>query len=233
MSAAQHKVLDLPIHYVLQQVTNSVRHYAPDLRMTIDPCAPETTWTSVLAVVSGALKPSDKETMILSLPNARREGIKKFLFPPDSLSDAAKPLPSSTTTTAQGLPIRTPVATNVTLPQKALQRKEALRKMEKELEDFLDLYDPLPALPNSRSGIILDRKGFPDSIVRTETPRMILERRRENIEDIKEDIKEDISEDINVDGWGTINVPENVDADGVVHDLRETSREKQSTCKIS
>lgn len=90
----------------------------------------DTTWTSLLAEVIEALKPSDKKTMIF--PEQRKledrpEAFREQLFPPGA--DLTK------TSATGGLPIRTSFPAHIDLPERTPRTPEAQERLRKRAKE--------------------------------------------------------------------------------------------------
>lgn len=128
MDSEKFKTLDLPVHYVLQQVTNSIRYQNPELRMTIDPWAPDLTLTTLLAAVSQALQPVDREILLFPQGTKQeKEALKKVLLFRPELT------PKLSTITSDELPIQTSVPKYLEPRRPAPEMQENLRKLAKEM----------------------------------------------------------------------------------------------------
>ena len=125
---AQPKIIDIPVWYVLHQVTCQIMNVAKDMRMSMDPWI-NTTSTSVLARVSEALQSSDVDVWIVP-PSTKeqKDAIRKM-----ALENVANYPSSESSARRKGLPIRTPFPKDLEPSPPTPEMREALKKQAEEM----------------------------------------------------------------------------------------------------
>ena len=141
---------DVPIYEVLQQITIQVRTEAPELQITIKPPANK-AWTSVLAEVIEALKPSDKKIMIC--PKQRKLKDRPESFRKQLESSRNEPFLRGAT---GGLPIRTPFPAHVDLPKPTPRTPEAQERLRKRAKEFMKEFGHLDPYVITKTATLYD-----------------------------------------------------------------------------
>lgn len=124
-------MLDLSVYDILQQVTASVRNWAPDLRMSVEHADHDQTWTSILAAVSQVLQPVDRRLVIFPpfKKKTRQELLNAGLI--DYFDPSMRELAEAVERGQGGprAPIQTSFPSRGEPPKATPQIKEGLRKL--------------------------------------------------------------------------------------------------------